>query len=210
MSIEIAKIHLITQENESISHLQSIENGLKGGAKWIQLRVKNKEIAAIEKIALSAKEMCSEFNAQLIINDEIEICKKLDLDGVHLGLTDTDTGEARLFLGKNKIIGGTANSFADVLHHHKRQVNYIGIGPYRFTNTKENLSPILGIEGYKNILSEMKKNNIETPLIAIGGIQTEDITALFSIGMSGIALASLVNLAPKPIKKMMEVIELTS
>lgn len=83
--------------------------------------------------------------------------------------------EARQILGKDFIIGGTANTFEDVQMHYQAGADYIGCGPFRFTTTKKNLSPILGLEGYKAIVSQMKTAGINLPIVAIGGITYDDI-----------------------------------
>ena len=90
--------------------------------------------------------------------------------------------QARQLLGEAFIIGGTANTFEDVVQHYRAGADYLGIGPFRFTTTKKNLSPVLGLEGYAAILSQMKEANIELPVVAIGGITCEDIPAILETG----------------------------
>ena len=86
--------------------------------------------------------------------------------------------EARKILGPDIIIGGTANTIDDVIRLHKQGADYIGCGPFRFTTTKKNLSPILGLDGYKSIVLKMKESGINLPIVAIGGITVEDIPAV--------------------------------
>ena len=85
--------------------------------------------------------------------------------------------QARQILGEAFIIGGTANTFEDVLLHYRAGADYLGIGPFRFTTTKQNLSPVLGLEGYVSILAQMQEAHIELPVVAIGGITYEAILA---------------------------------
>jgi thiamine-phosphate pyrophosphorylase len=108
-----------------------------------------------------------EYLATFIINDNVHLAKQLDADGVHLGLSDE---EARLILGKTKIIGGTANTLK-MLQRTAENCDYIGLGPYQFT-TKQHLSPILGLEGYRSIIEQMKAKH-PNPIYAIGGITLE-------------------------------------
>ncbi len=193
--MNISKLHLITQsEVKGCAHADLAEHACKAGADWIQLRVKGEERNNWISIASSVLEVCKLYKAKLIINDNVEVAQQVGADGVHLGKQDMPVAEARKILGKQFIIGGTANTFDDIksLHEH---VDYIGLGPFRFTKTKENLSPILGLEGYQNIIKQCRLANIFTPIIAIGGIKVEDIKALHAVGIHGVAVASAVNQA---------------
>ena len=190
----ISRLHHITQSNfEGADPLSQIEAVCKGGGKCSQLRLKNSSIDDYIKIALEAKRITTKYGAQLIINDNIEVAKYSKADGIHLGQGDAKTTEARNILGHNIIIGRTCNTFEDVLFHSKENVDYVGLGPFRFTNTKKKLSPILGLEGYTKIISSCKENKIDIPIIAIGGIRLEDTIDLLRLGLHGIALASLLN-----------------
>jgi thiamine-phosphate pyrophosphorylase len=122
----------------------------------------------------------------------VKLAKEINADGVHLGLTDTKIDEARAFLGTSKIIGGTANTFEDIQNHVKNGCDYIGLGPFRFTATKEKLSPILGLSGYFDILQKLKKAKIEIPVYAIGGITLRDVSPLMETGIHGIAVSGII------------------
>ena len=188
----IDKIHYISQAPEKGSHLTAIEKVLRSGGKWIQLRVKEQEENIVLDLAIAAKKLCAQYGAKLIVNDYPWIALKSGADGVHLGLDDMPVPEARTILGKSKCIGGTANTFGDILGRAAEGVDYIGLGPYRFTNTKKNLSPVLGLEGYVSILEQIQKAGIHTPMIAIGGIELEDIRPLLASGLHGIAVSGLL------------------
>ncbi len=136
--------------------------------------------------------MCEKYLASFIINDNLYLAQQINADGVHLGLSDMKIDEARTILGAEKIIGGTANTFEDIRNHVKNGCSYIGLGPFRFTNTKEKLSPILGLSGYFEILQKMKKNKIEVPVYAIGGITLKDINPLMETGIHGIAVSGII------------------
>ena len=114
-----------------------------------------------KQVALQLKPLCKEHEAILVLDDHVELVKKLEVDGVHLGKKDMPIDQARQILGEAFIIGGTANTFEDVVQHYRAGADYLGIGPFRFTTTKKNLSPLLGLEGYASILSQMKEANIE-------------------------------------------------
>ncbi len=187
-----SQLQYISQGKKPKNHLINIEEALKGGCKWIQLRLKNSKNKTIKKTALKAKMLCEKYNAVLIINDNVKIAKEISSDGVHLGKEDMKPSEARKILGNNKIIGGTANTFNDIKYLNKQAVDYIGLGPFRFTSTKKKLSPILGLEGYRFILDKMVKKNIVIPVFAIGGITENDISKLMQTGISGIAVSGLI------------------
>src|SRR5207248_2273587 len=131
-------------------------------------------------------------HAIFIVNDHVDLAKEINAAGIHLGLEDTPIETARTLLGKCKIIGGTANTLDDVLKRVKDGCDYIGLGPYRMTKTKEKLSPVLGIEGYIKIMDELKKRGINIPVYAVGGIELEDIEKILKTGIEGIAVSGLI------------------
>src|SRR4051812_29081859 len=111
----ISRLHYLTQDLPDISHQQLAEIACMNGIRWIQLRVKNKPDEEWLAIAKDVKNICDKFQSVLIINDNIEIARTINADGVHLGKEDKSIPEARIILGNEKIIGGTANSAADIL-----------------------------------------------------------------------------------------------
>lgn len=156
-------LQFITHQTENYSYLESARMALEGGCKWIQLRMKEASPEEVEAVALQLKPLCRAKEAILILDDHVELTKKLEVDGVHLGKKDMPIGEARQILGEAFIIGGTANTFEDVKLHHAAGADYLGIGPFRFTTTKKNLSPVLGLEGYTSILAQMNEAGIRIP-----------------------------------------------
>jgi thiamine-phosphate pyrophosphorylase len=188
----IARLHYITQDLPDLSHAQLAEFACKGGADWVQLRVKNKSYSEWLKIAEGTKLVCRKYGAKLIINDNVQIAKELEADGVHLGKDDMNPKEARKILGTKFIIGGSSNTMDDVKQLMDNEVDYIGVGPFRFTSTRENLNPILGSEGIREIAKQFGN---KIPLIAIGGIKVEDVETLMQTGIHGIAVSSAINLA---------------
>ena len=206
--MKLEKIQFITHNNSNYNYLESAILALESGIRFIQLRMKNSTIDDIKTIGKRIKIECDKYNATLIIDDYVELVNEIGADGVHLGKEDMPIAEARKILGNNKIIGGTANVFEDILKHYKDGADYIGLGPLRFTSTKQGLSPILGLEGYKSIIFKCKNENINIPIYAIGGIKPEDIRDLFSIGVYGIAISSLVLESENPIKTIKEIEEI--
>lgn len=201
-------LQFITHYTDTINYLDSVRIALEGGCRWVQLRMKNASVDDIRPIALQAQALCKAAEATFIIDDHVELVKEIHADGVHLGKNDMPIDEARAILGDGFIIGGTANTFEDVLMHYKHGANYIGCGPFRFTTTKEKLSPVLGLEGYTHIVKQMKEQGINLPIVAIGGINAEDIPALMQTGITGIALSGTVLRADNPVEEMKKLIKM--
>ena len=201
-------IQFITHENQRFGYVEGAEMALRGGCKWVQLRMKDATDNKFLSIGRKVAELCRRYNATFLLDDRVHLVAELGADGVHLGKNDMPISEARRILGNEKIIGGTANTFSDVQHLAAQGADYIGCGPFRYTPTKRNLAPILGLEGYRNILKQMQQAGISLPLIAIGGIVSTDIAALRDIGVSGIAVSGAVLGAADPIKEMKKLIEI--
>ena len=203
------RLQFITHYTEKYSYIDSVRIALEGGCRWVQLRMKDVEQSLLEETAVIVRNMCMDYGATFIVDDHVWLAKKIKADGVHLGKNDMPIAEAREILGDSFIIGGTINSFEDVLYHLQDAIpDSLGCGPFRFTSTKKNLAPILGTEGYQNIIREMRDNHIHIPLVAIGGIGRSDISPLLESGVDGIALSSSVLYADNPIKEMKEIIHL--
>lgn len=190
----ISDFQYITQEVPGYLHSELAELACRGGVDWVQLRVKGASCKIWREFALQVKTVCQKHNATFIINDNVELAKEIEADGVHLGRKDMDPAEAREILGNNFIIGGTANTFDDIEHLLEQQVDYIGLGPLRFTATKKDLSPVLGLDGIKTIVG-LSAVRLIVPIIAIGGIKLNDIEELIETGVHGIAVSSAINLA---------------
>ncbi|GAA5099363.1 thiamine phosphate synthase [Chryseobacterium ginsengisoli] len=186
----------------------NIRKALDNGVKWIQVRWKNAPESEFIKLCEISKKLCSDNHTVCIINDHVYIAKDIDADGVHLGLKDTSIEIARHILGKNKIIGGTANTISDVLQRLNEPCDYIGLGPLRFTSTKEQLSPILDFEGYKEIVQNLKERSLEIPKIfAIGGVVLSDIELLQQIGIYGMAVSGQITNQPSIINEFKTVLQ---
>ena len=194
----ISRLHYITQELPDFSHSELAEFACKGGANWIQLRVKNKSYEDWLKIAQETKLVCLKYGAKLIINDNVQIAKEISADGVHLGKDDMNPKEARKILGNNFIIGGSTNNMEDVKRIIDDGCDYIGVGPFRFTSTKEKLNPVLGLRGIAEIITQLP--NYPIPIIAIGGIKLEDVESLMEIGIHGVTVSSAINLSENKIE----------
>lgn len=190
--MKLEKVQFITHSNYNIDYFQSAVLALKGGLRFIQLRMKDSNREELISTGKRIKEECDKYNSLFILDDHVELVNEIGANGVHLGKEDMPIKEARKILGKDKIIGGTANNFEDIVKHFNDGADYIGLGPLRYTNTKKKLSPVLGFEGYRNIIEKCKTQGIDIPIYAIGGIRIEDIEELKQIGIFGIAISSLI------------------
>lgn len=195
-------IQFITHETGSIGYVEGARMALEGGCKWIQLRMKDASDDEVRKAAAEIQPMCKEHEAVFLLDDRVELAKELHADGVHLGKNDMPIDEARRILGEEYIIGGTANTFEDIQRIAAQGADYIGCGPFRFTTTKKNLAPVLGIEGYRDIIAKMRNAGINIPMVAIGGITPDDIDEILATGVQGIAVSGTVLNADDPVAMM--------
>ena len=190
--IEQQKIQYISQGAKPEDHLTNIQKVCEAGIRWVQLRIKDVDFETYLQMAKEGKKICQAYSAVFIVNDNVSIAKESGAHGVHLGLSDMNPKDARSILGDHSIIGGTANTLQDCLIQAENKVDYIGLGPFRHTDTKKNLSPVLGLEGYRKILAELRASACQIPVIAIGGILESDIKNLMENYVSGIAVSGLL------------------
>lgn len=200
-------IQFITHSNTRYDYVEGARLALEGGCRWIQLRMKDAQEVDFLLAAKQIGAMCKEYGATFILDDHVEWVGITGADGVHLGKNDMPVDEARNQLGANRIIGGTANTFEDVERLWRQGANYIGCGPYRFTTTKKNLSHVLGLDGYRHIISKMKAHDINIPVVAIGGILQPDIKDVMATGVSGIAVSGAILNAENPVEEMKRFID---
>ena len=201
-------IQFISHYSERYSYLDSIQLALEGSCRWIQLHMKDATDDEVRPIAVEAQKLCRAYGAKFIIDDRVALVRELGADGVHLGKNDMPIREARQILGPDFIIGGTANTFEDAKAHYEASADYIGCGPFRFTTTKQKLAPVLGLDGYRHIIQQMRAANINIPIVAIGGITKDDIPAILQTGITGIALSGTVLRADDPIAEMKHIINI--
>ena len=201
------QLQFITHYNDRYSYIDSARIALEGGCRWIQLRMKEASEELLEATALTVQKMCKEHGATFIIDDNVALAKRIGADGVHLGKSDMPIAEARKILGEGFIIGGTVNTFEDIVNILRTATpDYFGCGPYRYTTTKQNLAPTLGLEGYRTIVTQMREHNISIPIVAIGGITKRDIPSIVACGIDGIALSGSILNAQDPVAETRKVL----
>lgn len=198
-SCNMKQLQFISHFNWRYGYLDGIRLALEGGCRWVQLRMKDASAEEILACAKQAAPLCRSYDAVFLLDDHVELVERCGADGVHLGKHDLPVDEARAILGPERIIGGTANTLEDVLRLHRQGADYIGCGPFRFTTTKKQLSPVLGLEGYRSIVSGMREHGVDIPIVGIGGITPEDIDALMETGLDGIALSGTILGAEDPV-----------
>ena len=191
---KISKLHYITND------AKLAEAACAGGADWIQLRLKQVPDEDYLNEAIRVKAVCKRFGATFIINDNVHVARDVGADGVHLGREDMSPDEARNILGEQAIIGCTANTRKDVAGLCEKKVDYIGLGPFRFTATKQKLSPVLGYAGYSRMMAYFQEASFTLPpVVAIGGIRLADVDDILNTGVHGIAISGAISNAADPV-----------
>ena len=189
----------ITHPSDRYSIAEEVQMALEGGCKWIQLRMKDASDEEFRQTALEIIPLCKENEAFLVFDDRVELAMEMGVHGVHLGKNDMDPLQAREIMGAEAIIGVTANTADDIVRLKGWDVDYVGLGPYRYTTTKKNLSPLLGTDGSRDVVNKVRDADVLLPIVAIGGISIEDIPAIMSTGVNGIAVSGSIINAPDPV-----------
>ena len=178
----------LTMDGLPLSHADQARALVGAGASWIQLRMKNAVPDALFATACEVVGICHGAGVLCTINDSVDIAIASDADGVHLGSLDEAWVAARARLGADKILGSTVNN-AEVARRaaaSSHVLDYVGIGPFRFTATKQKLAPVLGLEGITALIPLL--NGL--PAWAIGGIQPADLPDLRCARLAGVAVSS--------------------
>lgn len=186
---------------------RGLEDVLRGGCRWVQLRIKEGTDEEFSAVAREVLPLCREYGATLIFDDRVNLVNALGADGVHLGKNDMPLARAREILGSGKIIGATANTAQDIMRAYEAGADYIGLGPFRFTTTKKGLAPLLGLEGYRRLMTDCRQRGMTLPVVAIGGIQTGDLRELRATGVDGVAVSGLILNSSNPEQTTNEIIE---
>lgn len=177
---------------------EAVEQSILGGATVVQLREKFISDDEFLKIALDVQKVTKKYNIPFIINDNVEIAKKIDAEGVHIGQSDKSLEEARRVLGKDKIIGVSVGSIEEAQKAEAGGANYLGIGTVFFTGSKKDINEPLGLDNLKKIAVSVK-----IPSVAIGGIHLDNAHDVMETGVDGVAVISEI-LGQADIKKATE------
>ncbi|MDE5646126.1 MAG: thiamine phosphate synthase [Muribaculaceae bacterium] len=188
-------LQFITNTEAGASPAEQIKGVIAGGCRWVQIRMKEASDEDIEKVVAEIKPLCIETETFLILDDRVELAKKLDVGGVHLGKNDMLPSKARMLLGPAAVIGVTANTIDDIIAVRSLDIDYIGMGPFAYTNTKKNLSPVLGAEGIRSLCTDMERLEINIGHVAVGGIRLEDVRTIMEAGANGVAVSGAIAFA---------------
>lgn len=163
-----------------------VEQSLMGGVDIIQLREKNLDFNSFLESAIKIKKLTEKYNVPLIINDNIEVCRQSNADGVHIGQGDTPLSKARKVLGKDKIIGVTAKTIQQALEAQLNGADYLGVGAMFGSTTKKDAIPLTFQQ-----LADIRKS-VTIPIVAIGGINANNIDKFANTNVDGIAVVSAI------------------
>lgn len=177
---------ILGSENlQGFTHSEAVRLAINGGMTCVQIREKNLNKERLLEVIAEIKPACDESGVPLIINDDAAICKESGASGVHLGLSDGSIEVARELLGDNKIIGATAHNLEEALAAEAAGADYIGVGAAFGSNSKGNAVKLPSLDVYNLITSSVK-----IPVVAIGGINADNISALDERGLAGVAVIS--------------------
>lgn len=165
---------------------QSVERGILGGCSVVQLREKDASSLELFRLAGRVKCVTDKYNVPLIINDRLDICLAVNAAGVHLGQSDLPCREARKILGADKMIGVSAATPKEAAKAQADGADYLGVGAVFATSTKTNTRPVTAdtIRGIRAAVT--------IPFVVIGGVNSENITSLYGLGIDGAAVISAV------------------
>jgi thiamine-phosphate pyrophosphorylase len=192
----ISKFHYLTQDLPHRSHIEQAVIACEAGANWVQYRCLTKtDDELIEEINEIAT-LCDDWGATLILTNHYHLLGKVDAQGVHIEDFDADWSAIRAIIGDDKTMGASATNLESLLKvQNSGVVDYCGYGPFAHTDTKPNNKPLLGFEGYRELAEHPE---IDIPVIAVGGIQLQDVEHLLETGINGIAVSAAINLAVDP------------
>jgi thiamine-phosphate pyrophosphorylase len=170
--------------------LEEVENTLRGGSTFIQLREKNLEEEKFMKEAIEIQALCKKYNIPFVVNDNVDIAVAMDADGVHVGQSDMKADEVRKKLGSDKIIGVSACTVEQAVLAEKRGADYLGVGAVFPTGSKDDAEAV-SLDTLKAICEA-----VSIPVVAIGGITKENMWKLQGSGIDGIAVISAIFAQP--------------
>lgn len=192
------KLQFITDGRDVDSTVAQAAEAIAGGCRWVQIRMKDAADSDVLEAARRILPVARTSGVTVIIDDRVHLVKVAGVDGVHLGKEDMRPAEARRVLGPDAVIGVTVNTLGDILYLDHAIIDYMGMGPFRFTTTKKKLAATLGLEGYRKILSEARSAGVTTPVAAIGGITISDVPSLMAVGVNGVAVSGAISHAENP------------
>lgn len=189
----IEKLQFITHDIPQHSHIEQAQIACNAGAKWVQYRCLTKNDDELLKDIHAIAEICDDWGATLIVTDHIHLNGKADIQGFHIEDFEADFTQLREQLEEAVTIGGSATTLEGLIRLAREGADYAGFGPYYTSTTKPNNAALLGIDGYRNAMTELQRLGINLPVLAVGGITINDVDPLMLTGIFGIALSSAIN-----------------
>ncbi len=205
---DLPKAMFITHHNERFNYVSGAMAALNGGIRFIQLRMKDAEDEEVVAAARQLRPACDRHGALLTVDDRLHLLDTGLFDGVHVGKNDMPVAEAKRLIGNRFLLGATCNTAEDILKAAENGADYIGLGPFRFTTTKKNLSTILGIDGYRQCMDVVRNQGLHLPVYAIGGITPNDLQELKETGIHGVAVSSVILASLSPEKIINQIIKI--
>jgi thiamine-phosphate pyrophosphorylase len=184
-------IYFISQDINGYPHSDQIEDVCSAGIRMVQFRSKKLTIEQQINEGKAIREICTKYQCYFIVNDSVEVALACKADGVHLGSDDISIHEARKLLGNEKIIGYACSTMSEVNSIIKEDIDYLSIGPFKHTETKENIGALLGIQGYETIFNQLE-DELPFPVFAVGGITLDDVEAIAKLPFTGIAMSNTI------------------
>lgn len=196
-------LYLITDNSSDVERfLKTIEEAIIGGTTVVQLREKTADTLDFYNLLLKVKEITSRYDVPLIINDRVDIALAIDADGVHVGQSDMPCDIARKLIGDEKILGVSANTIEEAKKAERDGADYIGTGAVFPTSTKDDADSV----SKKELIDIVESINI--PVVAIGGINTENAHELAGTGIAGLSVVSAIMSSDNPKKSSEELLNI--
>ena len=188
MELDFA-LYVITDRrlSQGRSHQEVASAAIAGGAHVIQFRDKEMSARELIQVGEELRELTKKAGVPFIINDRVDVALAVEADGVHLGQEDMPIKLARRLLGEGKIIGVSATSLAEALEAEAEGADYLGVGPIFATDTKPDAAPPTGLEGLTEVV-----RRVSIPVVAIGGINRDNVEEVMAAGAAGVAVISAV------------------
>ncbi|GGI23219.1 thiamine phosphate synthase [Pedobacter mendelii] len=191
----IEKLQYITHDIPHLTHVEQAQNACEAGAKWIQYRCLSKTDEELLQDINEIAGICDDWGTTLIVTNHIHLNEKADIQGFHIEDMDADFNKLRTQVGDDITLGGSANTIDNLIRLAKQGVDYAGFGPFAVTETKPNNYPFITLSQYRNAIKELENQNLNLPILAVGGITNYDVESLMQTGIYGIAVSGAINFA---------------
>ncbi len=191
----IEKLHFITHDVLQYTHLNQAQLACQAGAKWIQYRCLSKPDDELLIDINAIAEVCDDWGATLIVTNHVHLKGKADIQGFHIEDMDADFIALRSKIGEEYTLGGSANTLKNLIRLAKEGADYAGFGPFKNTNTKPNNLPLLSLQEYADAMLQLKNENIDLPVLAVGGVTLANVNLLLATQIYGIAASAAINQA---------------